>query len=363
MTPRLSPQLGKYFSLAILLKHACVQHVRLSCSKCHNIMPNPPPPFATLGFEEKVAALEKQRTAEVLQARRALTVLQVGPGIPAPDMRCLRSGHEQFKRWYNSTNLGNTRRVSGGSAVAVFDFCDVVNTLTASQAAARGEQFVWSNEPYLFCSYGVTHRAELYEQWPYAEFVECAAGIVFTAGYGHVDRRSSRQPYIDVEEDERGALVIWGDKGVVAQLLRRQCVLFDAKIENIEQVMRRGVANSFGLLVSVGRKSRQWIPDGWQDYQANIPSMWFHRFLEMTSRQQQLPPPFVSAVHGSPRSRMARSLPPQQVLPAECVHGRGQSQRPRHRAARGSREVHLPARLPLQVWHRHGHKDWHYAPY
>ena len=127
--------------------------------------------------------------------------------------------------------------------------------------------------------------------------------------------------------------------------------------------MRRGVANSFGLLVSVGRKSRQWIPDGWQNYQANIPSMWFHRFLEMTSTQQQLRPPFITAAHGSPRRTTARSLPPQQVLPAECVHGRGQSQRPRHRAARGSREVHLPARLPLQVWHRHGDERFHYAPY
>ena len=28
------------------------------------------------------------------------------------------------------------------------------------------------------------------------------------------DRPDNRIPYIDVEEDERGALVIWGDKGV-----------------------------------------------------------------------------------------------------------------------------------------------------
>ena len=127
--------------------------------------------------------------------------------------------------------------------------------------------------------------------------------------------------------------------------------------------MRRGTANSFGLLVSVGRKSWQWIPEGWQNYQANIQSMWFHRFLEMTTAQQQLPLPFVSTVYGSSRRTMARSLPPQQVLPAECVHGRGQSQRPRHRAARGSREVHLPARLPLQVWHTYGDERLHYAPY
>ena len=146
-------------------------------------------------FEEQVVALDKQREAEVLQARRALTDLQVRPGIPVPDMSCLRSGHDQFIQWYNCTNLGNTRRGLEGFAVALFDFHDVVNTLTDSQAVALREQFVCSNEPYLICSYGVTHRAELYEQRPYAEFVECAAGIVFTAGHGHVDRRSSRQPY------------------------------------------------------------------------------------------------------------------------------------------------------------------------
>ena len=61
--------------------------------------------------------------------------------------------------------------------------------------------------------------------------------------------------------------MIQGDKGHFAQLLHRQCILFDDKIENIEQVMRRGTANSFGLLVSVGRKSSQWIPEGWQNYE------------------------------------------------------------------------------------------------
>ena len=106
---------------------------------------------------------------------------------------------------------------------------------------------------------------------------------------------------------------------VTFPLLNRQCILFDDKIENIEQVMRRGTANSFGLLVSVGRKSWQWIPEGWQNYQANIQSMWLHRFLEMTTAQQQLPLPFVSTVYGSPRRTMARSLPPQPVLPAESV--------------------------------------------
>ena len=43
-------------------------------------------------FEEQVVALEKQREAEVLQARRAFTDLQVRPGIPVPEMSCLRSG-------------------------------------------------------------------------------------------------------------------------------------------------------------------------------------------------------------------------------------------------------------------------------
>ena len=50
-------------------------------------------------------------------------------------------------------------------------------------------------------------------------------------------------------------------------LLNRQCILFDDNIENIEQVMRRGTANSSRLLVSVGRKSSQWIPEGWQNYE------------------------------------------------------------------------------------------------
>ena len=174
-------------------------------------MPNPPPPTVIPGFEEQVAALEERRALEELRARRALTVLQVRPGTPVPDMSCLRSGHEYFIQWYNSTNLGHTGRLSGRSAVALFDFCDVVNTLTVSEAVALRQQFVWSNEPYLICSYGVSHRAELYEQRPYAEFIECASGIVFTAGHGHVDRRSSRQSYVDVEMDARGALVIHGE--------------------------------------------------------------------------------------------------------------------------------------------------------
>ena len=162
-----------------------------------------------------------------------------------------------WREWMHKTSLDNVQ------CCALFDMHDVVDTLDKDQAIDVGVDLDHLDTiGTVICSFGKSHRHDVFDlnaEW--CAFVAEMDGVVFT------DYRWSWHDKVDIYREigmNARTICVRGDKGQVASLLNRPCLLFDDKEDNIDLVCEGGHRHrSNGVVVRRGRKARHQVRWGY----------------------------------------------------------------------------------------------------
>ena len=159
--------------------------------------------------------------------------------------------------------------VSGAShapsgIVAMLDHHGVIDTMSFDEACQTGVDFDHCDALTTFmCSFGRRHRQDaLSVDAAYHPMVAECDGCIFTdyrEGY-HRDVDVYREPWMGPR-----CVGIRGDKGQVADLMRKPVLLFDDNEENIDLLRLRSSPNVplDGVLVRRGRNAHRPVPPGY----------------------------------------------------------------------------------------------------
>ena len=155
----------------------------------------------------------------------------------------------------------------------MLDHHGVIDTMSFDQACQTGVDLDHCDDVTTFmCSFGKRHRRDaLSTSAAYHPMVAECDGHIFTdyrEGY-HCDVDVYREPWM-----ESNCVGIRGDKGQVADLMRKPVLLFDDREENIDLVRLRSSPNLYldGVLVRRGQNADIPVPPGYLCY--NDPREW-----------------------------------------------------------------------------------------
>ena len=164
----------------------------------------------------------------------------------------IRGGNNIWREFKLATHLDNC------DVVSLLDKHDAVDNMTRHEAVNVGVdldhmEYVCT----LLCSYGRDQRLQAFDrsqEW-YPMVTECD-------GYTFTDYRVGTHPSVDIYREEWmpiHCIGVRGDKGQLAQLTRKPCILLDDKEENIDLLRYRSTQECplDGVVIRTGRK-RNW---------------------------------------------------------------------------------------------------------
>ena len=210
-----------------------------------------------------------------MEARRCVGLqasnLVVQPLAPSPALVSVRRGRQLWDDFLHATEL-DSHLVE---AAVILDYHDVVDTMSFDEAAELGT--VLDNigaTSIILCSYGFRKREKGFDETlPWAPLIHECDGYVFT------DFRVGWHASVDVYQDawmidlarERFrdpsmCIGVRGDKGQVAALTRKPCIMFDDKEENIDLLRERATDRVplDGFAVRRGRKHGRAVFEGFK---------------------------------------------------------------------------------------------------
>ena len=146
----------------------------------------------------------------------------------------------------------------------MLDHHGVIDTMTPQQARHTGVDLDHCNEvTTLMCSFGRQHRRDaMNTRAAYHSMVAECDGHIFT------DYPLGHQRSVDVYRESwmgSNCVGVRGDKGQVAELMRKPVLLFDDKEDNIDLLRLRSSSESplDGVLVRRGKKAGRSVPPGY----------------------------------------------------------------------------------------------------
>ena len=148
--------------------------------------------------------------------------------------------------------------------LGIFDKHHVLDTMWFDEAAYVGVELDHiEGMAGITCSRGRKWRQQLFApDAPWAPMVAECEGYVFTdypVGY-HRDVDVYREDWM-----AENCIGVRGDKGQVASLLRRPCILFDDREDNVQQLLDRSTSllPLEGIVVRRGRRRNDWVDQGY----------------------------------------------------------------------------------------------------
>ena len=177
-------------------------------------------------------------------------------GSMASDSVGIRHGNAVWNEFWAHLQYANT--------LAMFDKHHVVDAMTFKEAVYVGVELDHiQGMAGIVCSFGFKHRQQLFTPGaPWAPMVAECEGYVFT------DYPTGNYRDVDVYREvwmAKNCIGVRGDKGQVASLLRRPCILFDDQEDNVQQLQDR--STNFqpleGIVVRRGRKRNDRVREGY----------------------------------------------------------------------------------------------------
>ena len=167
----------------------------------------------------------------------------------------IRGGNEIWREFVHAVELEHTE------AIAYFDRHNVIDAMTHDQAVTVGVELDHMDHitPLILSkSRSTSSRRSIFDdsEWkPMA--VECE-GTIFT------EMSRSTFNFVDVYREpwmSSSTVGVFGDKGQVAALARKPCVLFDDKEMNLDLVINQSSDGALkeGVLVRIGKKRHRRI--------------------------------------------------------------------------------------------------------
>ena len=165
--------------------------------------------------------------------------------------------------WHDFCNASGVLHPSC-RVVVMLDHHGVIDTMTPQQARHTGVDLDHCNEvTTLMCSFGRQHRRDaMNTRAAYHSMVAECDGHIFT------DYPSGHHRSVDVYREPwmgSNCVGVRGDKGQVAELMRKLVLLFDDNEENIDLLRLRSSSESplDGVLVRRGKKAGRSVPPGY----------------------------------------------------------------------------------------------------
>ena len=210
-----------------------------------------------------------------MEARRCVGLqasnLVVQPLAPSPALVSVRRGRQLWDDFLHATEL-DSHLVE---AAVILDYHDVVDTMSFDEAADLGTQLdsIGSTQ-IILCSYAKDNdrrTAVFNDTLLWAPLIHECDGYVFT------DYPTSRHLSVDVYQDawmidlarERFrdpsmCIGVRGDKGQVAALIGKPCIMFDDQEDNIDLLRERSTDRVplDGFVVRRGRKHSRAVSEG-----------------------------------------------------------------------------------------------------